>query len=129
VAERPDPPATPPATNPGTGSGGANPAPGGTTAPPPAAKLTTAGGPAPANGGVAAPTGKTGGASLLPGVSEILRNPTTKRPRRQSGGGGKGGKNAGEAEVPYAGDPSIPNWNDITAALTPEAVAAAGGDT
>ena len=129
VAERPDPPATPPATNPGTGSGGANPAPGGTTAPPPAAKLTTAGGPAPASGGVAAPTGKTGGASLLPGVSEILRNPTTKRPRRQSGGGGKGGKNAGEAEVPYAGDPSIPNWNDITAALTPEAVAAAGGDT
>jgi hypothetical protein len=129
VANRPDPPATPPASDPGTGSGGAKPGPGGTTATTAPPKLTTAGGgPAPATGGVAA-SPATGGTSLLPGVGEILRNPTTKRPRRQTGKGGKGNKNKDGQEEAYAGDPSIPDWNDITAALTPEAVAATGGDS
>jgi hypothetical protein len=122
VANRPDPPASPP-TNPGTGSGSK---PGGTTATTAAPKLTTAGGgPAPATGGVAAPTA-TPGTSLLPGVGDILRNPTTKRPRRQTGKGGKGDKHNDGQEEEYAGDPSIPDWNDITAALTPEAVAGSG---
>ena len=123
VAHQSNPPAPPPA-NPGTGSG-PRPGPGGgspaTTAP---GKLTTAGGgPAPA-GGIAVPTA-TAGTTLLPGVGEILRNPGTKRPRRPIGKGGKGGtpKDGEAEEEAYAGDPSIPDWNDITAALTPEAVA------
>jgi hypothetical protein len=128
VANRPDPPAPPPTTDSGTGSG--DPTPGGSTtaitAPP---KLTTAGdGPAPGTGGVAAPT-DTGGTSLVPSVGDILRSPTTKRPRRQTGKGGKGNRNKDGQEEAYAGDPSIPDWNDITAALTPEAIAAAGGDS
>lgn len=118
-----NPPPSPPPGNPGPGS---NPDPGSggptaTTAPP---KLTTAGGgPAPATGGLAAPKAVAPGASLLPGVSDILRNPTTKRPRRQTGKGGKGDRVKDGEEEEYAGDPSIPDWNDITAALTPEAVA------
>lgn len=128
VANRSDSPASPPTSNPGTGSG-PRPGPGSTTATTAAPKLTTAGGgPAPATGGVATPTASPG-TSLLPGVGEILRNPTTKRPRRQTGQGGKGNKhNAGEDEV-YTGDPSIPDWNDITAALKPEAVPGRGEDT
>jgi hypothetical protein len=61
-------------------------------------------------------------------VGDILRDPTTKRPRRQTGKGGKGNKNKDGQEEAYAGDPSIPDWNDITAALTPEAVAGTDGD-
>ena len=121
------PPSPPPSNNPGAGSG-PNPPSGGptaTTAPP---KLTTAGGgPAPATGGVAAPTAAPG-TSLLPGVSEILRDTTAKRPRRQTHKGGKGDKNS-DAEEEYAGDPSIPDWNDITAALRPEAVPGSGEDS
>ena len=68
----------------GTGSG-PKPGPGGTTATTAAPKLTTAGGgPVPTGGGVTAPTAP-GGATLLPGVSDILRNPTPKRPRLQTG--------------------------------------------
>ena len=125
VPKLPDPPPTPPGTaNPGSGSpskpgaGGSTP----TTAP---AKLTTAGGGAPATGGLAAPA-VTAGKSVLPNsVGSILRNPTTKR--RQTGKGGKGKKaKDGQPEEEYAGDPSIPDWKDITAALTPDAVA--GGE-
>ena len=120
VANQQNAPA-PPNTNPGTGSG-AKPAPGGITGTTAPSKLTTAGGgPAPATGGVAAPTA-TAGTSLLPSVGDILRNPTTKRPRRQ-----KGGKHQDGQEEEYVGDPSIPDWNDITAALTPEAIARSGG--
>jgi hypothetical protein len=127
VANRPDPPAPPSTTDPGTGSGDSTPG-GSTTNTTALPKLTTAGGgPDPATGGVAAPTG-TGGTSLVPSVGDILRNPTTKRPRRQTGKGGKGNRDKNGQEEAYAGDPSIPDWNDITAALTPEAVAAAGGD-
>ena len=132
MAKLPDPPPTPPTTtNPGAGSGsgagagtgsGSRPGTTPTTAAP--GKLTTAGGGATPAKGVAAPaTAPTGGSSILPGtVGDILRNPTTKRPRRQTKTG-KGKKNKdGQDEV--AGDPSIPDWNDITAALTPEAIAA-----
>jgi hypothetical protein len=119
-----DPPPTPPTTNPGTG---AKPGSGSTTATTAPAKLTTAGG-APATGGAATPApGTTGRSSILPGnVSDILKNQSTKRPRRQTGKNGKGKKAKDGQEEEIAGDPSIPNWSDITAALTPEAVAAAG---
>lgn len=120
-----DPPPAPPSTNPGTGTG-TKPGTGGTTATT-APKLTTAGGGGPATGGVAAPVAGTGGSSILGGtVSDILKNPGTKRPRRQTTKHGKGKTATGdEPEEEYTGDPSIPDWNDITAALTPEAVAAA----
>jgi hypothetical protein len=125
----PDPPPTPPTTaNPGAGSGSKPGAGGATTstAPP---KLTTAGSGSPATGGLAAP-GVTAGKSVLPSsVGDILRNPTTKRRQTSKGGKGKKIKEGApeeEEEEEYAGDPSIPDWNDITAALTPEAVA--GGD-
>jgi phosphodiester glycosidase len=128
VANGSDPTPPPPSTNPGTGSGG-RPAPGGTAATTAPSKLTTAGGgSAPATGGLAAPTA-TAGKSLLPGVGDILRNPTTKRPRRQKGGKGNKTKDGQEEEEVYAGDPSIPDWNDITAALTPEAVARSGAES
>jgi hypothetical protein len=127
VAHRPDPPASPPTTNPGSGSG-ARPGPGGTATTAPAKLTTAGGGSSPATGGVAAPTA-TAGTSLLPSVGDILRNPTTKRPRRQTGKGGKGNQNKDGQEEEYAGDPSIPDWNDITAALTPEAVPGSGGES
>ena len=44
---------------------------------------------------------------------DILRNPNTKRPRRQTGKNGKGKKDKDGEEEEYAGDPSIPDWNDI----------------
>jgi hypothetical protein len=122
----PDPPPTPPTTaNPGTGSG-SKPGAGGATTTTAPAKLTTAGVGSPAIGRPAAP-GVSAGPSVLPSsVGDILRNPTTKR--RQTGKGDKGKKSKdGPEEEEYAGDPSIPDWNDITAALTPEA-AVAGGD-
>jgi hypothetical protein len=125
VPNLPEPPPTPPTTaNPGTGSG-TKPGTGGTTTSTGPAKLTTAGGGSPATGGLAGPA-VTPGTSVLPNsVGDILRNPTTKR--RQTGKGGKGKKNKdGQPEEEYVGDPSIPDWNDITAALTPDAVA--GGD-
>ena len=122
----PDPPPAPPTTPaPGAGSG-TKPAAGGSTTTTGPAKLTTAGGSAsPATGGLAVPA-VTGGKSVLPNsVGDILRNPITKR--RQTGDGGKGKKDRdGQEEEAYAGDPSIPDWNDITAALTPQPVA--GGD-
>ena len=127
VAHRPAPPGSPPATSPGTGSA-PRPQPAGptaTTAPP---KLTTAGGggPAPAAGVAARPAPPS--PSLMPSVGDVLRNPTTKRPRRQTGKGGKGNRHKDGPQEEYAGDPSIPDWNDITAALTPEEVAARGED-
>jgi hypothetical protein len=57
-------------------------------------------------------------------VGDILANPGTKRAHRQTGKNSKGKKNKDGQEEVFAGDPSIPNWNDITAALTPEQVAA-----
>ena len=124
VAKPADPPPGPPSTTPGTA---AKPGTGGTTVTT-APKLTTAGGgAAPATGALAAPAAGTGGSSILGGtVSDILKNHATKRPRRQTTKRGKG-KTAhdGEAEEEFTGDPSIPDWSDITAALTPEAVAAA----
>jgi hypothetical protein len=65
---------------------------------------------------------------VLPGtVADALRDPGTKRAKRPTSKIGKGRKktDGGEEEAPeeYAGDPSIPDWDDITAALTPETVA------
>lgn len=128
VVPRPADP--PPGTNPGTGTGtGAKPGSAGTSATTAPGKVTTAGGGSgPATGMPAAAPGATTGTSVLPGnVSGILKNPTTKR--RQTGKNNKGKKaKNGEADVAeeeVVGDPSIPDWNDITAALTPEQVAAA----
>lgn len=116
----------PPGPNPGTGASTGS---GGSTATTTPAKATTAGGgSAPATGAPAAPIpGATTGTSILPGsISDILKNPGTKRPRRQTTKIGKGNKKAKDGEEEeFAGDPSIPDWNDITAALTPGAVAAA----
>ncbi len=117
----------PPTTNPGTGSGGGSGSGGSTATTGP--KLTTAGGgAAPAPGRATAPTA-TSGTSLIPGVGDILRNPTTKRPRRLKGGKGNKNKDGQTEEEVYAGDPSIPDWNSITAALTPEAIARSGGES
>jgi hypothetical protein len=132
VARQADPPATPPTTtNPGSGTGsGTKPVPATTTGGTGSGKLTTAGGgSSPGTAAAPAPAPAAGGgASILPGnVSDILSNPNTKRPRRQTGKGGKSHRNKdGQPDEEYAGDPSIPDWNDITAALTPEAVAANG---
>jgi hypothetical protein len=122
VAKLPDPPPTPPTTtNPGSGSKPGSTATTPTTAP---VKVTGAGGGSAPATGVPAPA-VTPGSSVLPGtVGDILRDPTTKRPRRQTGKGGKVKKDKDEPEE-YAGDPSIPDWNDITAALTHEEIAAA----
>lgn len=123
-----DPPPPPPPGNPG--GGGAKPGTGPTTATTAPPKLTTAGGGAPATGGTATPApAATTATSVLPGnVRAILKNSGTKRSRRQTTKSGKA-KKAGDGDVAveeeYAGDPSIPDWRDITAALTPEAVAAA----
>jgi hypothetical protein len=125
LAKLPDPPPAPPTTaNPGSGPG-SQAGPAAATAP---GKLTVAGGGSvPAAGKVAAPATTAAGSSVLPGsVGDILRNPNTKRPRRQTGKNGKGKKTKDGVEEEFAGDPSIPDWNDITAALTPNAVA--GGD-
>lgn len=121
-----DPPPTTPTTSGGGGSGANRPTTT-TTAP---IKVSGAGaGGGPATGGVAAPA-VTGGSQILPStVGDVLRQPETKRPKRGTGKHGKGRKDgdggAGEDEE-YAGDPSIPGWDDITAALTPEQLAAAG---
>lgn len=115
----PPPPAAPPSTKPGPGSG-TKPATGGTTATTAPVKVTGAGGGSPAPG-VAAPA-VTGG-SVLPGsIGDVLRDPGTKRVKRPTARIGKGRKKAdrgGEAPEGYLGDPSIPGWDDITAALTP----------
>ena len=109
----------------GAGSGARPGAPGGTTATTAPVKVTTAGGgSAPAVGGLAAPSTVGGSAgSGIPSVDDILRNPTTKRPRRLSvkSGDGKGKKNKDGQDTAEA-DPSIPDWNDINAALTPDAL-------
>jgi hypothetical protein len=123
VPKLPDRPPT--TTNPGSGSG-SKPGPAATTTTTAPVKLTVAGrGSAPAIGGVANPTATVSSSVLSSSVGDILRNPNTKRPRRQTGKAGKTKKNKdGQEEI--GADPSIPDWNDITAALTPEAVA--GGD-
>jgi hypothetical protein len=73
---------------------------------------------------VAAPA--VSGEPVLAGtVADVLRDPGTKRAKRPTAKIGKGRKRAdGGEEAPeeYAGDPSIPGWDDITAALTPETV-------
>jgi hypothetical protein len=137
VAKQAAPPATPPSSNPGTGSvgGATNSGTGGNTGAPVPGKVTTAGGTGPTGGTAASPAPATpagaGGSSVLPGnVSDILRNPTTKRPRRLTRGDkGRKNKDGHSEDEAYAGDPSIPDWNDITAALTPEQVAAQGDGT
>ena len=123
----PPPGTNPPGTTPGTGG---KPGSGGTSVTTGPGKLTTAGGgPAPTVGTPAAPGAPTATTrtSVLPGnVSSILKNPATKRPRRQTGKNNKGKKSKdGEFEDDLVGDPSIPDWNDITAALTPDQIAAA----
>jgi hypothetical protein len=122
-----DPPPAPPAANPGAGSGG-KPGPSATTTTTAPARLTVAGGgsPPPA-GGIAVPkaTPAAGTSGSLPtSIDQILRNPNIKRPRRNVKGGKAGKGKDGSAEV--GSDLSIPDWNDVTAALTPGAVA--GGD-
>jgi hypothetical protein len=102
----------------GSGSSGTTP----TTAP---GKVTVAGGAsAPAAGKLAAPASSTPLTALPSTVHDILSNPSTKRAHRPSSKDGKGhrAKDAQGNEV--VADPSIPDWNTITAALTPEAVAA-----
>lgn len=123
-------PADPPPTPPTTAASGTKPGTGATTTTAPV-KVSGAGGGS-ATPGVAAPvTG--GGSSILPGtVGDVLRQPETKRAKRPGGKNGKGKKNGGRngdgdgdaVEEAYAGDPSIPGWDEITAALTPEARAA-----
>jgi hypothetical protein len=133
VAKQPDPP--PPATNPGSGTGsgagsgsGSNAGAGTTPATAAPGKLTTAGGgTTPAKGVVAAPPTTAGGSVLPANISDILSNPATRRPRRQTKPGK--GKKTKDGQEEVAGDPSIPDWNDITAALTPEAIAAGNGDS
>ncbi|HET9772797.1 MAG TPA: phosphodiester glycosidase family protein, partial [Acidimicrobiia bacterium] len=132
VPKLPDPPPAPPAgpsTKPGSGSPG-KPGTGGTTAGTAPAKVTGAGGGSTAPG-VAAPV--VSGGSVLPGaVSDILHNPATKRAKRPTAKSGRTRRDRGgdgeDGEEVYAGDPSIPGWDDITAALTPEAVAEGGPD-
>jgi hypothetical protein len=122
-----DPPAgSNPGTNPGTGAKPGS----GSTATTQPGKLTSAGGGSTPGVGAPATPGTppaTTGTSVLPGnVSQILKNPGTKRPRRQTGKHDKGKRDRGEeAEEEFVGDPSIPDWDDITAALTPEQIAAA----
>jgi hypothetical protein len=122
-----DPPPAPPAANPGAGSGG-KPGPSATTTTTAPARLTVAGGgsPPPA-GGIAVPkaTPAAGTSGSLPtSIDQILRNPNTKRAR----GSVKAPKikTGKDGSAVVGSDPSIPDWNDITAALTPNAVA--GGD-
>jgi len=94
----------------------------GTTAP---LKLTTAGGgPAPAVGGLVSAPPAGSGHSGAPTVDDILRNPTTKQPRRITKGGDAKGKKTRDGGDQTAADPSIPDWADINAALTPDALAA-----
>ncbi|MDQ1503397.1 MAG: hypothetical protein QOD57_1124, partial [Actinomycetota bacterium] len=119
VAKLPDAPSTPPTTTkPGSGSAG-KPVPPPTTNTTTPVRLTVAGGgPAPATGGLAAPVAPAAAKPLLPSsVGDILRNPS--RPRRQTDKPGKVKKTKDGA----AAEPSIPDWNDITAALTPDVVA------
>lgn len=128
VARPASSPPAPPTTNPGPG-GGSGVKPGAATGTTAAPKLSVAGGgstPGPGTGTPAA----TAGTPLPPNSGGgILGNLSPKRPRR-AGKGGKGGKggNGGHStdgsEEELATDPSIPGWDDITAALTPEAVAA-----
>jgi hypothetical protein len=116
-------PAGPAPTNPGPGNNSGS---GGTTATTAAPKLTTAGGgSAPGTGVAAAPAapGTTAGPGG-PATTSNGKNTQAKKPRRQVGKHNKG-KKAEHGEEEIVGDPSIPDWNDITAALTPEAVAAA----
>jgi hypothetical protein len=119
VAKLPDPP--PSSSNgSGSGSGSGTPATTATTAP---AKVTVAGGgSAPAAGKLTAPATPAAPTALPATIDQILNNPNTSRPRRQSGKGTKDHKaKDGQAEV--GAEPSIPDWNTITDALTPEAVA------
>ena len=119
----PPPPTT---TSPGAGSGSgsgsdAQPRGSGTTGGTAAPKLSVAGGGStPGTGAVGVPAAKPGSPVLPNSVGDILRNPTTKRPRRL--GKSKGKKHADSPEEELTADPSIPDWDDITAALTPEAV-------
>jgi hypothetical protein len=115
VVRKPAGPQPGPGGNPGPGSGGTT----ATTAP---GKVTTAGGgSAPATGAPAAPGGPGTSAGQAPGRATGGKNPQAKKPRRQTGKHNKG-KKAKDGEEEVAVDPAIPDWNDITAALTPEAV-------
>jgi len=119
-----DPPPAPPASGSGSGSG-AKPGAGATTTTTAPLKLTVAGGgSAPATGGLVAPGAPAGNSGLPSSIDDILRNPNTKRPRRQSGKGAKG-KRTKDGTDEAAAEPSIPDWNDINAALMPDAVAGA----
>jgi hypothetical protein len=129
----PDPPASS-GSGPGSGSGSASgsgsrpgtPATTPTTAV--AGKVTVAGGgsAAPATGKLATPSAPAAPTSLSPSIDDILRNPGTKRPRRQTAKSTNGHKAKDGQSDDAAADAAIPDWNDITAALTPEAVAAGG---
>jgi hypothetical protein len=122
VAKLPDPP--PPSSS-GSGSGsGSNPGTPATTATTAPARVTVAGGgSAPDAGKLVAPATPAAPTALPATIDQILNNPNTSRPRRQSGKGTKDHKTKdNQAEV--AAEPSIPDWNTITDALTPEAVAA-----
>ncbi|HYT38141.1 MAG TPA: phosphodiester glycosidase family protein, partial [Acidimicrobiia bacterium] len=124
VPKLPDPPPAPPASGSGSGSG-AKPGAGATTTTTAPLKLTVAGGgAAPATGGLVAPGAPAGNSGLPSSIDDILRNPNTRRPRRQSGKGAKG-KRTKDGTDEAAAEPSIPDWNDINAALTPDAVAGA----
>ncbi|HEV7535621.1 MAG TPA: phosphodiester glycosidase family protein, partial [Acidimicrobiia bacterium] len=111
----------------GSGSGSGSKPGGATTATTAPAKLTTAGdGSAPkAVGGLVTPTTGSAG-SGLPSVDEILRNTTTKRPRRLNKGGEGKAKKSKDGQSEAGADPSIPDWNDINGAFTPESLAASG---
>jgi hypothetical protein len=123
VPNLPDPPPSSSGSG-GSGGAGSNPGSSGTTATAAPAKVTVAGGgSAPSAGTLASPASPAPSTALPSTVHDILSNSTTKRARHLANKDGKGHKAKDAQGNEVAGDPSIPDWNTITAALTPEAVA------
>ena|GEM_PF-1495528 len=119
----------PQAPAPGTGGGGSGSGSGsksgGTTPTTASPRVTVAGGGSgPAGGLVGAPApnpagGGSGGAGV-PSGAVMAGIPTTIRPLRLTGGAGPGkAKNAKGGPAVAGGDASLPDWNDIAAAVTP----------
>ena len=137
----PNPPAPAPGTGGGSGSGsgggsGSGSPSGGKSGPSttpttasPRVTVAGGGGSAPATGGlVGTPAPGPSGGGAVPSVHDILSNPAAKRRRPPTGPAGAATPKKAKGGQPAAGAaPSIPDWNDIAAAVSPRPSDGAGG--
>ncbi len=113
-----------PAPTPGAGGGGSGSGSGAksgpsTTPSTSSPRLTVAGnGSAPGTGGLAGTPAPSPGGAAVPSGTDIFGNPATKRRSVPTGSTTKGKKDKG-GQPAAGGDVSLPDWNEIAAAVTP----------